>query len=222
MEHDQALTSMAAEKYILGELRDDEREQFEKHFFTCVECAQDVRDLSSVTEGARIVLSPSPRPQPSQQRASSTWLSAWRLPAWLLHPGTGLGWATALVLAMFAGYQTLQVQKQRPQALASFVLQPETRGEPTVIPAEKIGAFVLLEADLPGAEGKLAWDLRRADSKRVVVQDIAAAPPPGESFKVLLPASFLPPADYTLTVRPATASAEKTWLSRFRVTPILR
>ena len=43
MDHTQAVTSMAAEKYLLDELESAVREEFEKHFFICQECAEDIR-----------------------------------------------------------------------------------------------------------------------------------------------------------------------------------
>lgn len=225
MEHNQAVADMAAEKYVLGELRNSEREQFEEHYFSCPDCAQDVRDLASLAEGARIMLNSQlnmqPRIEPAPRRAS-LWRNAWRL-SWL-QPGTRLAWAGALLLvAIFAGYQTLQVRKlTRAQILTSVLLLPDTRGEATPVPVARMGQFFLLEADLPGGSGNLQWDLRRADSNRVIVHDEAAAPATGASFKVLVPSSVLAPAEYTLTVRPAAAPGKKIWLFRFRIDQSLR
>ena len=225
MEHNQAVTDMAAEKYVLGELGNGERDQFEEHYFGCPDCAQDVRDLASLAEGARVLLNTQPmdsRPtiEPAQPRAPR-WPDAWRLP-WL-QPGA-LAWAGAMLLvAMFAGYQTLQVWKlTRAQALTSFLLLPDARGEATSIPVVRIGQFFLLEADLPGGSGNLQWDLRRTDSNRVMFNDEARAPAEGASFKVLVPSSVLTPAEYTLTVSQAATPAKKTWLFRFRIGQSLR
>ena len=242
MEHNQAVADMAAEKYLLGELGNAEREQFEEHYFSCPDCAQDVRDLASLAEGARVLLDTQPmntqpmnaqpinsqamnsQPtiEPAQQRASR-WTDAWRLPWLRLQPGAGMAWAgTLLLVAMFAGYQTLQVRKlSRAQVLTSVLLLPDTRGEATPVPAARIGQFFLLEADLPGESGNLQWDLRRADSNRVMVNGEAPAPAAGASFKVLVPSPVLAPADYTLTVRSA-APDQKTWLFRFRIGQSLR
>ena len=43
---------MAAERYLLGELTDAERDQFEEHFFDCSACADDVRG-TPLPAGAR-------------------------------------------------------------------------------------------------------------------------------------------------------------------------
>jgi hypothetical protein len=214
VEHDQAVATMAAEKYVLGELENGEREEFEEHFFNCPECARDMRDLSSIVEGVRLLPSPAPKTEPSKSRVSA-WLEAWQLPT----RGLGLAWAAALLLVgIFAGYQVTEFRNQvHPQTVASFLLRPETRGEALPVPVEQLGSFLLLEADLPGSAGSLQWDLRQAASNRVIAHDVAAAPKPGASFKVLLPVSLLAPAEYALSVRAATAPSDKTWLFRFRI-----
>ena len=43
MNHDEAIRLMGAEQYLLNELSPELREQFEEHFFECVECANEVR-----------------------------------------------------------------------------------------------------------------------------------------------------------------------------------
>ena len=220
MEHNQAVADMAAEKYVLGELGNGERDQFEEHYFSCAGCAQDVRDLAGLAEGARVLLATRSIIEPAPHRASR-WLDVWR--PWLrLQPGAGLAWASALLaVAMFAGYQTLQVRKlTRTQVLTSFLLLPEARGETKPVPVTRIGEFFLLEADLPDSAGNLQWDLRRTDGNRVITGE-AAAPAAGASFKVLAPSSVLAPAEYTLTVRSA-GTTKKTWLFRFRIGQILR
>jgi len=43
MDHSEALRLQAAERYVLGELSPELREQYEEHYFTCEECASDVK-----------------------------------------------------------------------------------------------------------------------------------------------------------------------------------
>ena len=42
MNHQEALRIQAPERYALGELSSSEVEEFEEHFFTCAECAEDL------------------------------------------------------------------------------------------------------------------------------------------------------------------------------------
>jgi hypothetical protein len=236
VKHQEAEASMAAERYVLGELHDSELEQFEEHFFSCPACAQDVRDLAAITEGAAIaggaaitegaaiaggaaltggareVLKQPRKTEPPKQRAAAP-APAWRWPWLRLNPG--FAWAGALaVVTLFAGYQTQQLQvAMRPQAVAAIVLKPETRGEPLTISMDKAAPFLRpLAVDLPGATGRLQWEIQRTGSEKVIFQDAADAPEPDQLFQVLLPSSRLAPGDYTLTVRSITVPS---WQPRF-------
>jgi len=52
MDHLQAESLGATEKYLLGALDEAEREAFEEHFFDCLECADDVRAAAAVLAAA--------------------------------------------------------------------------------------------------------------------------------------------------------------------------
>src|SRR5262245_42238923 len=56
MNHEQALELQAAEKYVLGELPEALREEYEEHYFDCAECSTDVKALAAFVDGAREVL----------------------------------------------------------------------------------------------------------------------------------------------------------------------
>jgi len=56
MDHSESIRLMAAEKYLLGELTPELREQFEEHFFGCEECALDVRAGAAFVEQSKVVL----------------------------------------------------------------------------------------------------------------------------------------------------------------------
>ncbi|HEV7429391.1 MAG TPA: hypothetical protein VGQ46_23805 [Thermoanaerobaculia bacterium] len=44
---------MAAERYILDDLEQAERDAFEEHFFDCTRCTADVRDAATIADGVR-------------------------------------------------------------------------------------------------------------------------------------------------------------------------
>ena len=64
MSHDQAVSSHAAERYIVGELSDAERESFEGHYFDCPNCFEQIsadgRLMAEFLGHAREVLDPEP------------------------------------------------------------------------------------------------------------------------------------------------------------------
>ena len=53
MEHELAIKSLAAERYLLDEMTSQERDEFEEHFFGCSECADAVRTGTAFTANGR-------------------------------------------------------------------------------------------------------------------------------------------------------------------------
>src|SRR5262245_59256315 len=80
MTHEEAAASGLVEKYTLGELAGELREEFEEHFFICTDCAADVRAAFEMTEAIRyakvsrpeetpkVVQMPRPGPTPRRSR----------------------------------------------------------------------------------------------------------------------------------------------------------
>ena len=60
MSHGQSVGSQAAERYLLGELTESEREAFEGHYFDCPVCFEQVKLGSQFMHHAREVLDPEP------------------------------------------------------------------------------------------------------------------------------------------------------------------
>ncbi len=53
MEHEIAIKSLAAERYLLDEMTRPERDEFEEHYFVCSECADAVRTGTAFTVNGR-------------------------------------------------------------------------------------------------------------------------------------------------------------------------
>jgi hypothetical protein len=53
MNHSEAVRLNATEKYLLGELSAELRDQYEDHFFDCKECGQDIRAGAALVDNAR-------------------------------------------------------------------------------------------------------------------------------------------------------------------------
>ena len=64
MTHDQAVSSQAAERYVLGELTPSEREAFEGHYFDCAACFEQVEAGAQFLGRAREVLDHDREPEP--------------------------------------------------------------------------------------------------------------------------------------------------------------
>src|SRR5512147_716965 len=101
MDHSEAIELRAVERYLLGELTAEQRDQFEEHFFGCLECAGDVRCGAALIDNARHVLKHEPAPMQTvlaPSRSGRGWFG-WLQPAW--------GFAAAMVLVGVLSYQNL-------------------------------------------------------------------------------------------------------------------
>jgi anti-sigma factor RsiW len=199
MTHDDAVQTLAAERYLLEEMSEAERDRFEEHYFDCEECADDVRLGARVHDevkasGAVTQARTIPFAKPEKRRTS------WR-------PMTALPWAAAAALALTVGYQnTVTVPALRsmsaPQALSPVTLRGATRGAAPVVRIAAGQAFVAVTADLVAeATGEIAYSVRDVAGS-TVVSGLAPAPRAGLPFMLLLPAQSLArSAEYVLVIR---------------------
>ncbi len=60
MDHQQALKSQVCEKYLLGELSPELREAYEEHYFSCAECAMQLRSAAELIGASQQILPRTP------------------------------------------------------------------------------------------------------------------------------------------------------------------
>jgi len=205
---------MAAEKYLLGELAPELREQFEEHFFDCQECALEVRAGAAFVEHSKVLLA-GPLAVPSARAAVPDSAKAGWF-AWL-RPAFAVPVLAALLLVI--GYQNLVTYPQlkgavamvdAPRILASAsLINANTRGasqtvvsarqgEPFLlfvdIPATKFSSYV---AELDGPAGGSEWSL-------TIPADTAK-----DTVSIRVPADHHGAGVYTLVVRGVDSSGGK-------------
>ncbi len=217
MDHRQAVETLALERYLLGEMADQERDAFEEHFFSCVECAEDARSAGTLRDAVASGLAGAAKqPQPSARVVHMP--APRRRLASIVVP-----WAAAASLALVAGYQAFVVQPglrrlSAPIVLSPVTLRPASRGEEPVVFASA-GAMLTLAVDLGGGviDGDIDYEIHQADDGTVAA-DHVSAPKDGAPLLLLVPASLfhqgrhyvllvknsgkagLTPADYRFTV----------------------
>lgn len=106
MNHTEAIETQAAERYLLGELDDAQREAFEEHFFDCPVCAMEVRDTAAFVDSAKADV---------RKRFGRSRTRLIRFPAY----------AAAATLFMFVGAQLPMLRMAR--SVPVVATQPETR-----------------------------------------------------------------------------------------------
>ena len=204
MTHQQALTALASERYLLGEMSEIERYAFEEHYFECEVCAEDVRVGAVMREGVHEGLlgaaAGTTAAEPATRDAISK--SHWR--------NTLVPWAAAASLALVVGYQQLASGPDRidPQALAPVTLRSAARGDDPVVRVGPAGfATLAVDVNSAGNVTELAYALRNPAGEQVASGRLPA-PAEGTPLLLLVPSSTLSSTGrYLLSVRDA-ASAE--------------
>jgi len=192
MEHEQATTLMAAERYLLGELTDAERDQFEEHFFDCAVCAEDVRRGAIFRANARAVFADRPR-QASVQPGWWDWIRLAPVPAA----------SVACLVALLAGglgYEAVATRRlqrevaelRAPQSYPVFFLRGFTRGAEQPIEMPATSQFVGLSLDLtPGQTfGHYFGEVSGESGGVLFTVPLAKPKTPGE-LHLLIPVSSL-------------------------------
>jgi hypothetical protein len=206
MEHDFAVRSLAAERYLLGEMQPEERDDFEAHYFECRECALDVKAGAAFGEHAAEILGAG-KP-PGRRREAAGWL-AWLRPSFA-YPAFAAVLVAALAVQSLRLVQTRHSLEQAtaPRAVQTSVLRGETRGEPAKVYVET-GQPLLLSFDVAAPAGYSRYQFQIKSSAGENVLELTGAAPPVEKPVILsIPEASLRAGRYTLIVRGVSPSGE--------------
>lgn len=205
MNHEEATQLMATERYLLGELTPDQREQFEEHYFECEECALDLRGGNAFIAHAKSVLCAPEHATavPAEGRGPASGWLGWLRPAFALP-------VLAILLAVI-GYQNFvafpQLKKtvaavNTPQILASVsLLNSNSRGSNLPSAFVRPGEPFLLFVDVPPGSAFHSYLAELFSSDGTSKWSLTI---PAESIKDTLSIRVPPQAQqgsYTLVVR---------------------
>jgi Putative zinc-finger len=126
MSHEEAVSIQAAERYLLGELTDEQRDAFEAHYFDCQSCFQQVQLATEFLHHARKALEAEPAKDPEPHPG---WLAAifgdFRRPA--------MAFVSAMLLCAIGigAYQYEVISGLRePRVEARYTLAGDAKGGP--------------------------------------------------------------------------------------------
>ncbi|HWJ40599.1 MAG TPA: hypothetical protein VNT29_05680 [Candidatus Limnocylindrales bacterium] len=225
MDHAEAINMRAAERYVLSDLSVSEVEGFERHFFDCPQCSEELRILSVLQENARAVFieqnstpsfvpavvpaistaSPASLPATKQKAARAGWRFSWQF-----------AFAPALVVliaAVFLGFEMGERKVDAPQSVNAYPLYAASRGSETVVAVPAGSQFFTLYMDR-------TWDGEFASYRAAIRDDgqtgaerasmpIASAAQ-GHMIQVLMSARSLPAGRYVLTILGKDGSGKET------------
>ncbi|MEM6793212.1 MAG: hypothetical protein AAF725_04485 [Acidobacteriota bacterium] len=217
MDHSKSAHDTDSERYLLGEMDDAERDEFEERFFTCRECAEDVKTTVAFLDNARAVLldeggldaarSPSPIEQPPQTPEPE--IAAARILPMRRRIGSALALAAVLALAVTAGWQSFVTipglrrdlaDTAAPQAVRWEFLSVSRSVAPTLSLSDRhrMVGFRLSRSS-QSSFPEYRCDL--LDAAGTVVQSaLVPAPPEGEELGLVLPVAGLRPGSYVIVL----------------------
>ena len=231
MDHSEAINKQAVERYVLGDLTVSEVEEFERHFFDCPQCSEELRIASVFLDNARAVfieqgLRPAIASLPASAREAGWWQS---FEAWWRQPWAAATAMVAVIAGVFAIYQGLVIapklrhrldQLSSAQTVTAFPLYAASRGEPTVISPPANALFYTLyfdktwDSDFPSYRASLRDDPGAVERFAITVP----APQPGRSINVLTPVRTPAAGKYVLVMQGVDASGRETEVARFPFT----
>jgi hypothetical protein len=211
MTHDDALRLSAAERYLLRELDEDLRDQFEAHFFECTVCAADVRLGAAMLDQMKIELAKEPATRLKVADGREPKKLFFLRPAWAAA-------ATAAVLLVI-GYQNLIEVPHLKTELASL-------NSPQVLPtvslvdgvsrADKLPSAginrdkpVLLAVDIPTDDRYTSYEVSVLDptGKPAWTMPITAQQA-RNTLSIEMPANELRAGTYTLVIEGLASGAK--------------
>lgn len=212
MEHDDAIRTQAAERYLLGEMSPDEREVYEDHYFSCEACGNELSATVAFVDNARAALaqagglSTSDRADRSRMAETSEgwWLRLFAAPQRLV-PVLSVA---VVVLVAVVGYQRLSVipelreqlaGRDAPQAVPTVALRSAARGSSARLLVNPDDTYAVLQADvLPEKTvSRYTASLVAADGREQFRTSVVT-PEIGMPVTLLVPVRTLAPGDYTL------------------------
>lgn len=218
MEHQQAIQLKAAERYVLGELPSDLREQYEEHFFGCVECAEELTLAAAFVENSRAAMGSEPvKPAvrlpanvPAQRPAVGGWWGVILRPSFAVPVFAALlllvAYQSFLVIPRLKGTAMQSVgalATAPPQALASFsLITADSRGgEPltvTVAPGQPFSLYF----DIPPNGNYSSYICEIVKSNGVTEFSLnISAEQAKNAVQLLIPSSSLGPGKHVVVVR---------------------
>lgn len=198
MTHEEAVRTQAVERYLLRELSDSDRDAFEEHYFSCPECAEEVRAGAVFTASARALLA---QEAPRGAAGRFGWLG-WR--SMLAAAGVLLlALIGYLLLVFIPGLRSELARLREPQAYPAVFLRAVARGEDQVLEIPSGSQFVGLSMDVAPEHAfpsYLCEIVGQSGSPRISAS-VPAPTTPGAPLNVLVPSSRLRPGHYTLILR---------------------
>jgi hypothetical protein len=205
MNHEQAVRSQAVERYVLGELTQEEREAFEGHYFDCSACFEQVKLSAQFLRHAREVLDPEPE---------KGWLA--RMLGDLRRPAFAFA-SAMLVCAIGMGVyqQSVIGDLKAPRIESRYVLRGQPKGRAGKVVKVSRREKLALTVDFVRKPEFTSYQAQiEAESGKVKVSLPVPVAVDEDSVTISLPANTLDAGEYSMVVYGLAADGSKTEAGR--------
>jgi hypothetical protein len=211
MDHAEATRRFSAEQYLLGEMSEAERDEFEQHFFECTECTEALESGAYLVANTKAVFREQPRAVVLEKKKWFSWGN------WGFAPAAALaGWAVAAVLA---GVQFLHGPAESAQfAMAPAVSVRSVRSGEGLTFSKRSGMIALTVAnEWEDTYSRYQGTIERTDDHNVVTQ--GEIPATKSDITISVRPERFPTGSYLLTIYGLRdGSAEKAAVARIPFT----
>ena len=209
MNHKLAEETNAVGKYLLDELTEAERIDFEEHLFDCTVCADSVRNDAIIVDNLKDVLLESRPLKNSSRLAPSGFNSSWWRPMVLLPT------FAALALAVLTSYQNIVLipALYAPRVLQTHIIDSAARGLGTPVVVNPNAPMFNLSFDVDSPQAYASYVCEFQNERKETVLTVDAGNPKVAAFtlSLLLPTKKFPSGQYAATV---SAGANRTEVFR--------
>src|SRR5215813_145979 len=214
MEHNEAIENHTAERYLLHELTEQERDAYEEHFFSCSACAEEIKAASEFMENARKVVQSELLPAHVYGDAvrRSIW-GSWLNFRSMLYPIPAAACVLLVAVSAFGIYQNqVTIPQLRDQASAQLVTpQPimrHSKGEAVTALAVHRGRGFLLRLDIPGESSSYGVSvLSSSNARKFSVKNISRQDT-NQALEIFVPADTLDAGRYFLLIEDENSKGE--------------
>jgi hypothetical protein len=188
MSHDQAVSSHAVERYVLGELSDAERESFEGHYFDCPDCFHQIELDGQFLAHAREVLDPEPEKSWLAQMLGDLRRPAPVFVSALLLCTLGIGvYQQSLISAFRAPREEARYSLKESRAGLTHIHVSRKAGLSLTVMVSPKSEFVSYRAQIIAESGKIRFTF--------------PVTPADDSVTIGLRADSLTPGQYTVVIQ---------------------
>jgi hypothetical protein len=201
MNHEEAVLLKAPERYILGELSPEDREQFEEHYFDCLECASDLRTLARFRNASQLVFREDAAALRPRREFRAGWLN-WLSPKYAIS-----AIAVLLAIVVFQATVTIPALEERRKVQnvgqlyeSSYRVRGTTRGESRSTIAVRANQTFALDFDFTPNKSFSSYKgtLIDAAGKIAFAFDVEGQAA-NKELHLVIPGGIVKPGNYVLT-----------------------